>query len=207
MEVASERARISRLAGVLRSGPGSADFDRAVDEVNALFSANHDRVYALCLKLVGHPQRARELTQDAMLAAYEQLPKFRGEAKFSTWLLRIARYKCFHALRERRDLLSEDGVLEGVDPARTVLAALRRQEKEELLRQAATAVLDPLEQEAVYLRYVEQLPRERIEALLHLDNKTGARGLLQRCRRKLGRELRRRLEELGHGSSFVRGTW
>jgi RNA polymerase sigma-70 factor (ECF subfamily) len=198
---------VARMAGAVRTGASPMELQRAADDVNALFAAHYERIYALCLRLMRDPERAREMTQEALLAAYQNLPRFRGDAKFSTWLFRIARNKCFRALRARRELLAEDGVIDPTDPSVTVLTRLRREEKEELLRQASVAVLEPLEQEAVYLRYTERLSIDRITALLDLQTASGSRGLLQRCRRKLGRELRRRLEEMGHGSSFIRGTW
>ena len=142
-----------------------------------------------------------------MLAAWEQLPSYRGEASFRTWLLRIARHRCFRSLRRQRDLLTEDGVLEASDASATVYTQLRRHEKEELLRQASLAALDPTEQEAVYLRYAENLSVEAITDVLGLDAASGARGLLQRCKRKLAHELRERLAAMGQGSSFARGTW
>ena len=57
-----------------------------------------------------------------------------------------------------------------------------------------------------FQRYVEHLPVDEITSLLGLTDKSGARGVLQRCKRKLKRELSRRLAELGHGTSFVRGS-
>ena len=48
---------------------------------------------------------------------------------------------------------------------RTALALMRRQERRDLVLQASAAVLDATEQEAVYLRYVEQMPREQITAV------------------------------------------
>ena len=101
-------------------------------------------------------------------------------------------------------MLVDDGVLDAEDPASSVMASLRRHEREELMRAASVAVLTEQEQEAVHLRYVEGMSQQRITEVLRLDAKTGARGLLQRCRRKLERELRRRLELMGHGSSFIR---
>ena len=101
-------------------------------------------------------------------------------------------------------MLTEDGVIVATDPSGTALAALRRTEREELLRASAVAVLDATEQEAVHLRYVDNVPLERITALLGITAASGARGVLQRCKRKLEVELRRRLHEMGHGSSFAR---
>ena len=172
-------------------------------EVDALFATHQDLVYAACLRYLRHPERARDIAQDALLRAYLKLETYRGEARFTTWLVGIARYECLNALRKGRDLLTEDGVLEAEDDARSVLSALRRQEREALLREAAAAVLDDDEQEAVYLRYTEQLPVAQIDAVLQLAAASGARGLLQRCRRKLRAELQRRLAALGHGASFL----
>lgn len=183
---------------------GSPDVDRLMVEVEALFADHQDLVYATCLKFMGEPQRALDLAQDAMLKAYVKLPTFRGEARFRTWLVGIARYECLNALRKGRDLLTEDGVIDPADVAASALGRLRQFEREDLLRAAAEAVLDPTEQEAVYLRYTEHLPLPQIEELLGLEGASGARGLLQRCKRKLSRELRRLLDQLGHGTSFVR---
>ncbi len=184
-------------------GAEPAEVANLLAVAEALFSAHQDRVYALCLRFTGNPESARDLAQDSMLRAFQKLPGFRGDAQFSTWLLAITRYECLNYLRKRRDHLTDDGVIDVQDPARSVLGALRQAERDSLLRDAAAAVLDPIEQEAVHLRYVEHLPLARITELLELDAASGARGLLQRCKRKLGRELRRRLAELGHGSSFV----
>lgn len=194
------------LARSLRQAATPAERRAASEAVSALLASEQDRVYGLCLRLLGERERAREVAQDTLMAAYEQLGSFRGEASFSTWIYRIARYKCFNALRKRQDLLSEDGVLEARDPAATVYARLRGQERAELLRQASAAALGPLEQEAVYLRYTERLPLAQITEILDLEGASGARGLLQTCRRKLRRELVQRIEGLGHGRSFVGET-
>lgn len=175
-----------------------------VQQVDALLAAHQDLVYATCLRFVGNPEQAADVAQETMIRAYQKLASFRGESRFSTWLVAIARFECLNALRKGRDLLVEDGVIEATDPARSALGALRGQERDELLRDAAAEVLDPLEQEAIHLRYTEHLPLEQIASTLGLDPADGARVLLQRSKRKLRVELRRRLEVLGHGSSFVR---
>ncbi len=175
-----------------------------VPEVDALFAAHQDTVYAACLRFVGEAELAAELAQETMLKAWQKLPTFRGECRFSTWLFAIARFECLNARRKRGELLVEDGVVDPTDEAGSVLSSLRASEREQLLRDAAAAALDPLEQEAIHLRYVELLPLETITAALDLRDASGARGLLQRCKRKLSGELRARLAAMGHGSSFVR---
>lgn len=195
---------IDRLRGAAERGePPSADLHAAI---GALFEAHLGCVRGACRALVRQERLAEELEQEALLVAWQKLPEFRGDSSFSTWLYGITRNVCFNALRRHTEALTDDGVLEADDPAAGALSLLQREEREELIRDASQAVLTPLEQEAVHLRYVELLPQEAITELLGIEEASGARGVLQRCRRKLERELRARLARMGHGSSFVRGT-
>lgn len=176
------------------------DFDR-------LARRHRQRIYRVCLRIVSDPQRAEELTQDALMTAYAQIERFEGRAAFSTWVCGIAKNLALNEVRRRREMLTEDGVLDASDPGLAALRGLRRQEREELLRQAAADTLDATEQEVVYLRYSEQLSRTAIADVLQLDNDNEVRVVLQRCRRRLEKGLRHRLEQLGHGTSFIRTTW
>ena len=55
----------------------------------ALYHAHAGRVYALCLRLSGDRERARELTQDVFVRAWERLGGFAGASAFATWLHRL----------------------------------------------------------------------------------------------------------------------
>lgn len=55
----------------------------------ALVRAHQDEVYTLARRLVGDPHLAADVAQEAMIRAWRALPRFRGEARFSTWLHRI----------------------------------------------------------------------------------------------------------------------
>src|SRR5256885_15762000 len=48
------------------------------------------RVYALCLRMIGNPTEAEDLTQEAFLRVFCRIQTFRGESAFSTWLHRLA---------------------------------------------------------------------------------------------------------------------
>lgn len=56
----------------------------------ALYREHVGRVYALCLRLAGDRERARELTQDVFVRAWERLDSFAGASAFATWLHRLA---------------------------------------------------------------------------------------------------------------------
>ena len=54
-----------------------------------LVRRTHRDAYGLALRLTGDEEDARDVVQDAYLRAYRGLDRFRGEARFSTWLYRI----------------------------------------------------------------------------------------------------------------------
>jgi RNA polymerase sigma-70 factor (ECF subfamily) len=54
-----------------------------------LYEEHKDRIFGLARRMAGH-EHANELTQDVFVRAWQKLGTFRGEAKFSTWLHRLA---------------------------------------------------------------------------------------------------------------------
>ena len=55
-----------------------------------IYRAHVDRIYSLCMRMVGDRSHAEELTQDAFVRAWQKLDQFRGDSAFSTWLHRLA---------------------------------------------------------------------------------------------------------------------
>lgn len=47
-------------------------------------------IFTLLIQLIGHRETAEDLAQEVFLKLYRSLPQFRAEAKFTTWLYRIA---------------------------------------------------------------------------------------------------------------------
>jgi RNA polymerase sigma-70 factor (ECF subfamily) len=68
------------------------------------------QIYGLTLRMLGRDEEARDATQETFLSAYRNLSKFRGEAKFSSWIYRIALNICNTKLRGRaRGTVSIEG--------------------------------------------------------------------------------------------------
>lgn len=64
---------------------------RGSDEAfTQLFQANYTFLYKYLIKLCLNPELTEDLIQETMLKAYVHLQSFKGEAKFSTWLISIA---------------------------------------------------------------------------------------------------------------------
>lgn len=67
--------------------------------------ARHERqVYTLALRMVMNPHDAEDVTQQAFLSALENLAGFREEARFATWLYRIATHAALKIIRKRKGL-------------------------------------------------------------------------------------------------------
>ena len=96
----------SSLIAAAKGGDASA--------FETLMGAYEQRVYALCLRMMGNPHDGEDCAQEAMLRIWQKLPQFRGDSAFSTWVYRVTASCCTDALRRRRpqpslDALREDG--------------------------------------------------------------------------------------------------
>ncbi len=67
-----------------------------------LVERHEGMIYGLCLKILGNPEDAEDCLQEVFIKAFEALPGFRQEARFSTWLYRIAYNACLMRLRKKK---------------------------------------------------------------------------------------------------------
>jgi RNA polymerase sigma-70 factor (ECF subfamily) len=72
-------------------------------------------IYALAYRVIGREEDARDVVQETFLRAFRALPGFKGQAKFSSWLYRIALNLCRDWIRRRRRSPLVE-LPEGVDP-------------------------------------------------------------------------------------------
>jgi len=90
-----------------------------------LVARHQDRLYNTVLRLLDHPEDARDVVQEAFLHAYQSLHSFKGDARFFTWLYRIAVNTAISLKRKRRMVLriqpagEEGGGIDPLDPNET----------------------------------------------------------------------------------------
>jgi RNA polymerase sigma-70 factor (ECF subfamily) len=164
-----------------------------VDAFEELVRLHLPALYRLLARMLGNAGAAEDVTQECFIRAWRALPNFRGEARFSTWLYRIAINEAnrFLARESRRELLPFDDVLLDVPDlgAQTAELAEAGELREQLER--FLAELPAHYRAAVVLRDVEGFSNEEAAELLELD----VRNFKSRLHR--GRmAIRRRLEEL-----------
>jgi RNA polymerase sigma-70 factor (ECF subfamily) len=76
-----------------------------------LTNKHRARVYTLINRMINDPSRAEELAMEAFIRAFKNLKTFRGDAKFSSWLYRIAVNTALaERTKKRLDLVSLDSI-------------------------------------------------------------------------------------------------
>ncbi|MGB8438184.1 MAG: peroxidase-related enzyme [Candidatus Acidiferrales bacterium] len=73
-----------------------------------LVRRNSQLVYRTLAAILGNPTEAQDAVQDTLLSAFQHIGAFQGRAKFSTWLVSIARNSALQRLRRRKDFKSLD---------------------------------------------------------------------------------------------------
>ena len=173
--------------------PGAREAQAAASE---LLGRYQQRVYLWCYRYVRERERALDLTQEVLASAWRALPSFRHGSKVSWWMFVITRNRCINAVKAPSLVRDDDAELDALpardgDPA----VSFEEAEDEERMRQLMLQHLDEEERLALWLGCFERMPVEGITKALKLTNATGARGLLQRARRKLRAALEARARE------------
>jgi RNA polymerase sigma-70 factor (ECF subfamily) len=75
-----------------------------LDAFEALTNRYEQRIYGLAMRMLRQEQDAQDVTQQTFLSVLENLAGFRGEASFSTWVLRIASHAALKIIRKRKGL-------------------------------------------------------------------------------------------------------
>ena len=95
---------------------------QALDE---LFVSSSSHLYQAAMRILSNPHDAEDAVQDSLLCAFRNLNQFRGRAKFSTWLHRIAINSSLMRLRKRKSrpefplepvFTGNELVVPGIDP-------------------------------------------------------------------------------------------
>lgn len=158
--------------------------DEAAFEV--LVRMHQDRLFALALRMTGHPEDAQDVVQDALVRAWQGLPRFRQDAQFSTWLVRIVINGC-HNLRRAPALAAlpnEDEPADTSTPAATVEA---REHQAAVIAAIASLPFD--QRAALVLHTFDGRPHAEVASLLG-STEGAVKVRIHRARRALFETLR-----------------
>jgi RNA polymerase sigma-70 factor (ECF subfamily) len=180
-----------------------------LDAFETLVKKYQARMFTLAFRVLGNPEDAGEIVQDAFVSAYRGLDKFRGESAFTTWLttitVNLARNR-LQQLRNRksRETCSLDDPIPGCgecnksfDPPSNGPSALELLEQEEVRLRVQGCIngLEPGFREALVLRDVEEYSYGEIGMMLKLAEGTvksriaRARESIRDCLKRVVREF------------------
>lgn len=172
-----------------------------------LLESHQNRLYAVCLRMTNDAERARDLTQDALVKIIQGLGSFAGRSRVSTWMIRIAINVCLTDRRRSRlrktAPLAADGASASDNPTRPPFsgrdslgasepdAAERVQldESKEALR-LAMQCLEPSQRALLILRDMQELDYQSIADVLDVPEGT-VKSRLFRARAALRDEMLR----------------
>jgi RNA polymerase sigma-70 factor (ECF subfamily) len=135
-------------------------------------------IYSLAVRMLGRDEDAYDICQETFLSAFRNLSSFRGEAKFSSWLYRIAINCCHSKLRRHSDKADvsideqvEEYGLEPTDHRATVHDQLQVRESAVLVRKALAA-LPPEMRQVIIMKEYEDLKFHEIAEILGIPVST-----------------------------------
>lgn len=151
--------------------------------VQAMVARKLPRMLSLAQRMLGDAAEAEDVAQEAMLRAWKQAPRWTpGQARFDTWLHRVALNLCYDRLRRRREIATDvipDHIDDGPAPDRGLLAAETGAQV-----QAALSRLPPRQREAIVLCHYQELGNIEAADLMEISVEA-LESLLSRGRRAL----------------------
>ena len=129
---------------------------------DVLVTRHRRAVYQVCYRFVNHHEDAADLTQDTFVRAWKALGAFRGQARFSTWIYRIAVNVSLNRVSlktPKTDVVDFDLVADQRAPAPG--AAIDAAERQAMVR-AAVKSLPPRQRTALILRTYHELSHQEV---------------------------------------------
>jgi RNA polymerase sigma-70 factor (ECF subfamily) len=146
------------------------------DAVRQLLTPHEALVSRLCLAVLGNRADAEDAAQETFLAAVRALPKFRGDAEISTWLVRIARNVCTKRRPSNVSLTDAEIPVAGPEEGAVTRSIVRD----------ALAMLTETQRACLVLQAVEGWSVKEISASLRVNEKK-VENELYRARKALAR--------------------
>ncbi len=171
----------------------STDFELAqqsaagdIEAFEELYRRHFRRVYALCLRMMGNPTEAEDLTQEVFTNLYKKIGSFRGDSAFTTWLHRMTVNQVLMHFR-KRSTRSERTTEEGETPVQIVLGTENPNRMpiiDRIALEKAIAELPPGYRTVFVLHDVEGHEHEEIASMLGIAAGT-SKSQLHKARLKL----------------------
>ena len=132
------------------------------------------KVYTLCFRMCSSSEDAEEAAQDAFLALWRGIDRFRQESSLSTWIYRLATNACIDTLRRRKkqsgsvSLDDEELFVDAVDTSPQPQETVEYREAQKLLQEGLSALPEEY-RKVLILREIEGLSYTEIAECASLE--------------------------------------
>ena len=120
--------------------------------------------YRVALRVVGNHHDAEDVAQEALVAAWQQLPNFRAQSSFSTWLYRIVTHRALNRVQRQHPSSSLDVIGDVADACVGPAMRLERDLMKDAVTDAIQA-LPPAQRITVVLHHLEGLSYAEVAAV------------------------------------------
>jgi RNA polymerase sigma-70 factor (ECF subfamily) len=192
----SAREGAAEASAADRKGPNDKELAQKAGAGDAeafeqLYRRHFRRVYALCLRMLGDPTLAEDLTQETFVNLFNKIGSFRGESAFTTWLHRMTVNQVLMFFRKastRQELTTDEGetpvqIVRGTEDPNAMPVVDR------IALQRAIRQLPPGYRTVFVLHDVEGYDHDEIARILEVSEGT-SKSQLHKARLKLRTLLR-----------------
>lgn len=141
------------------------------DAFAQLVQRHQRRVFNLVFRMLQQYEEANEVTQETFLAAWQGLSSFRGDARFSTWLYRIAYNCCLKQLEQRKKdkalnaAIQAEHLLDHADKEERASTVLEIHDYQNLVREHLS-MLPAKYRVVLVLRHLQEMTYEEMAEIL-----------------------------------------
>ena len=171
-----------------------------IEAFEELICAYEHRIYNIAYRMMGNPDDAMDVAQEALLKIYRSFKKFKNQSTFSTWIYRVTVNTCLDELRKKKKgfllhLNDEEGSGKDIMDSSSDSLPEVSYERKERLKSLQKAILElvPDYRSVIVLRDIQGFSYEEIAEILHCPLGT-VKSRINRARA----ELRKKLSEFGN---------
>ena len=157
------------------------------DAYELLVRRHSGMAYRVALRLTGDHHDAQDVAQEALIAAWQNLVRFRAESSFSTWLYQIVTRRALNKVSRGRAASSLELLPDVADPANEPAAQAEHNLAVDAVTDALLALPFP-QRLVVVLHHFEGLSYAEVAAVTG-STEPAVRSHLFRARRALGKRL------------------
>jgi RNA polymerase sigma-70 factor (ECF subfamily) len=178
-----------------------------VDAFGSLVEKYQKKMVNIAFRIIGDYEAACEVVQDAFVSAYRAIRKFKGEARFSTWLYRIVINGSRNRMKQIRIRIQREGISiersrdaedgPGMDPPDPGPSVFEQVEKREIGARVQACIRDLEDEyrEVLVLRDIQGFSYDEISGILKIPDGT-VKSRLFRAREALKEGLKEVLGDL-----------